>query len=91
MFLLIRERFGYPIATVGVLLPVLHVIVRLLDDGARRSRVLINGLVALIGLPQSRFGITRRILVGSENAYVESFNGLLRDECLNEHWFVTRK
>jgi len=22
-----------------------------------------------------------------ENAYVESFNGKLRDECLNEHWF----
>jgi putative transposase len=24
-----------------------------------------------------------------ENAYVESFNGKLRDECLNESWFVT--
>lgn len=24
-----------------------------------------------------------------ENAYIESFNGRLRDECLNEHWFVT--
>lgn len=23
-----------------------------------------------------------------ENAYVESFNGRFRDECLNEHWFV---
>jgi putative transposase len=23
-----------------------------------------------------------------QNAYVESFNGKLRDECLNEHWFV---
>ena len=23
-----------------------------------------------------------------ENAYVESFNGKLRDECLNEHWLV---
>jgi transposase InsO family protein len=22
-----------------------------------------------------------------ENAYIESFNGKLRDECLNEHWF----
>lgn len=22
-----------------------------------------------------------------ENAYIESFNGRLRDECLNEHWF----
>jgi putative transposase len=24
-----------------------------------------------------------------ENAYIESFNGRLRDECLNEHWFPT--
>lgn len=24
-----------------------------------------------------------------ENAYIESFNGRLRDECLNEHWFVS--
>ena len=23
-----------------------------------------------------------------DNAYIESFNGRLRDECLNEHWFV---
>jgi putative transposase len=23
-----------------------------------------------------------------ENAYVESFNGRFRDECLNEHWFL---
>jgi putative transposase len=24
-----------------------------------------------------------------ENAYIESFNGRLRDECLNQHWFRT--
>ncbi len=24
-----------------------------------------------------------------ENAYIESFNGKFRDECLNEHWFVS--
>ncbi|WP_442778469.1 integrase core domain-containing protein [Burkholderia sp. BE12] len=23
-----------------------------------------------------------------ENAYIESFNGRFRDECLNKHWFV---
>ncbi|MER3421834.1 MAG: hypothetical protein C4293_00005, partial [Nitrospiraceae bacterium] len=23
------------------------------------------------------------------NAFIESFNGRFRDECLNEHWFVT--
>jgi putative transposase len=24
-----------------------------------------------------------------QNAYIESFNGKFRDECLNEHWFLT--
>ena len=24
-----------------------------------------------------------------QNAYIKSFNGLLRDECLNEHWFMS--
>jgi len=26
-----------------------------------------------------------------ENAYIKSFNGKLRDECLNQNWFVTLK
>ena len=25
----------------------------------------------------------------NQNGYIESFNGKLRDECLNEHWFVS--
>jgi len=25
----------------------------------------------------------------NENAYIESFSGKFRDECLNEHWFMT--
>jgi putative transposase len=24
----------------------------------------------------------------NQNAYIESFNGRLRDECLNDHWFL---
>jgi putative transposase len=24
----------------------------------------------------------------TQNAYIESFNGRFRDECLNEHWFL---
>jgi putative transposase len=24
-----------------------------------------------------------------ENAYIDSFNGRFRDECLNEHWFLS--
>ena len=25
----------------------------------------------------------------TDNAFIESFNGRFRDECLNEHWFLT--
>jgi len=25
----------------------------------------------------------------TQNAYIESFNGKFRDECLNENWFVS--
>ncbi len=25
----------------------------------------------------------------NENAYIEGFNGKFRDECLNEHWFIS--
>jgi transposase InsO family protein len=25
----------------------------------------------------------------NRNAYIESFNGRFRDECLNEHWFTS--
>ena len=24
-----------------------------------------------------------------ENGYIESFHGKFREECLNEHWFLT--
>jgi len=37
-------------------------------------------------------GITLRFIRPGkpvENAYIESFNGKFRDECLNEHWFAT--
>lgn len=39
----------------------------------------VNGVV----LDSSRHGKP------TENAYVESFNGWLRDECLNTHWFLS--
>jgi putative transposase len=32
--------------------------------------------------------ISRKLV---ENAYIESFNGKLRDEYLNENWFITLK
>lgn len=37
-------------------------------------------------------GVTLRLIepgTPNQNAYIESFNGRLRDECLNEHWFTS--
>jgi transposase InsO family protein len=39
-----------------------------------------------------RNGVSLRLIEPGkpkQNAYVESFNGRLRDECLNEHWFTS--
>ena len=39
-----------------------------------------------------RNGIALRLIEPgkpTQNAYIESFNGRLRDECLNEHWFTS--
>jgi putative transposase len=39
-----------------------------------------------------RYGVELRFIQPGkpvQNAYVESFNGKFRDECLNEHWFFT--
>ncbi len=39
-----------------------------------------------------RNGVTLRAIEPgkpNQNAYIESFNGRLRDECLNEHWFTS--
>src|SRR5687767_5047209 len=37
-------------------------------------------------------GLTLRLIEPgkpTQNAYIESFNGRFRDECLNEHWFTS--
>ncbi|MBK7249660.1 MAG: transposase [Gammaproteobacteria bacterium] len=39
--------------------------------------------------PRTRKSLSRRGNLRVENAYIESFNGRFRDECLNEHWFLT--
>jgi putative transposase len=43
--------------------------------------------------PLPRSGLVQFTLCAAihntQNAYIESFNGRLRDECLNEHWFTS--
>ena len=55
------------------------------------SRGEILGIVGESGCGKSTLArvLLRLIEPGkpNQNAYIESFNGRLRDECLNEHWF----
>jgi putative transposase len=46
---------------------------------------------AMLNWAHSRSVKLRQIQSGkpNQNAYIESLNGRLRDECLNEHWFVS--
>lgn len=46
---------------------------------------------AMLGWAHERGVKLRLIEPGkpNQNAYIESFNGRLRDECLNEHWFTS--
>jgi hypothetical protein len=53
----------------------------LFSAGMVQSRIQISGPVG------SNFGANQHGKP-NQNAYIESFNGRLRDECLNEHWFL---
>jgi putative transposase len=46
---------------------------------------------AMLKWAQARGVVLRLVEPGkpNQNAYVESFNGRLSDECLNEHWFTS--
>ncbi|TCP06446.1 integrase-like protein [Crenobacter luteus] len=77
-----------------------HYVVRMLEQAAR-----FRGYPAAIRTDQgpeftgnaldqwaSRKGIQLKLTQPgkpTQNAYIESFNGRLRDECLNEHWFMS--
>ena len=75
---------------------VVQVLARVVGErGAPRELVLDNGpeLTSRV-LDQWAYttGIELRFITPGkpvENAFVESFNGRLRDECLNEHWFLS--
>ena len=59
------------------------------DSAAKRVRIT-SALTMLTWA--HRNGIELRLIEPgkpNQNAYVESFNGRLRDECLNEHWFTS--
>lgn len=75
-------------------------VVRSLDEIGQREGlpeiIIIDNGPEFIGKALDAWAYTRGIKLAFitpgkpvENAYIESFNGKFRDECLNEHWFMT--
>src|SRR5690606_40219253 len=54
------------------------------DNGIEFTSTAMDRWAALRGVHQHFIRPGRPM----ENAYIESFNGRLRDECLNLHWFI---
>lgn len=65
----------------------------------RKQRVIRTGGAALVGIALDqalgdRQQLQLRFIAPgkpTQNEYVESFNGKFRDECLNEHWFLSMR
>lgn len=75
-------------------------VARVLDElGDRRglpSAIQVDNGPEFRGLVLDHWAYTRKVELAfidpgkpSQNAYIESFNGRLRDECLNQHWFAS--
>ncbi len=77
------QRMGYTLDAIGSLRGLPDVIV--LDNGPEMTSL------AMLRWSQEHHVRLHHIAPGKpiQNAYIESFNGKLRDECLNEHDFIS--
>lgn len=74
---------------------VVGVLERLVVDRGRPAHIVLDNGPELTGYALDQWahanGVVLRFIDPGkpiQNAYTESFNGRLRDECLNEHWFL---
>jgi putative transposase len=79
-------------------LRVVQVLERLRDMRGLPNRITIDNGPEFVGQALDawayRAGVTLSFIRPGkpvENAYIESFNGKFRDECLNEHWFISMR
>jgi putative transposase len=75
---------------------VVEVLQRLTDTRGKPAVLVTDNGPEFVGRALDTWAYTQRIRLHfiepgkpNQNAYVESFNGRLRDECLNEHWFLS--
>jgi putative transposase len=72
---------------------VARVLDRLIATRGRPLRIVIDNGPEFTGKHLDRWAISTELIFIQpgkpvQNAFVESFNGTMRNECLNEHWFL---
>jgi putative transposase len=90
-----REALAIEVDTSLPGVRVVGVLERLVADRGCPEHIVLDNGPELTGHALDRWaykrGVTLRFIAPGkpiQNAYTESFNGRLRDECLNEHWFL---
>ena len=75
---------------------VVRVIEKVVEQRGLPSEIISDNGPEFTGLVMDRWAYERGVQLSfiqpgkpTQNAYIESFNGKLRDECLNENWFVS--
>jgi putative transposase len=75
---------------------VVQVLERVIADRGRPTILVMDNGPEFVGRALDRWAYAQGIQLHfiepgkpNQNAYVEGFNGRLRDECLNEHWFLS--
>lgn len=75
---------------------VVEVLQRLIDTRGKPAVLVTDNGPEFVGRALDTWAYAQRVRLHfiepgkpNQNAYVESFNGRLRDECLNEHWFLS--
>lgn len=75
---------------------VARVLDRLVAERGRPARIVLDNGPEFTGRELDRWAYEHEVELAFiqpgkpiQNAFVESFNGTMRNECLNEHWFLT--
>ena len=90
-----REALAIEVDTSLPGMRVVRVLEQLRESGRKPRQIMVDNGPEFTGRVLDQWahenGVQLRFITPgrpSENGYIESFNGRLRDECLNENWFV---
>ncbi len=76
--------------------PLLRVLSRLIQERGRPERIWVNNGTELTSKVMDQWASWSKVKLGfskprkpTDNAFIESFNGKLREECLSQNWFLS--